>query len=90
MERSKTRKHRLNPFKVLCLLLYGEFDFMTYQDGATHVEVGPFARHIRVKNDRFKEYLQWLETYGYITDLELGYGVAQFRISPPKHLREAF
>lgn len=79
-------KHRLNPFKVLCLLLYGTYDFVSWNGLEAEIQVGPFARHIRVKNDRFKEYLQWLETYGYVLDLKLGYGVARLRVLPPERL----
>jgi len=83
------RKHRLNPFKVLCVLLYGECSFVTWTElGIVEVRNGPFARLLRVPNYRLKEYLEWLAHWSYITELDTDtYGISTFRISIPENLR---
>jgi len=79
------RKHRLNPSKVMLLLLYGNYQFVHSgeEPGKVLVEIGPFARLIRVPNSRLKEYLEWLNHWSYISNLEFSYGKASFEITPP-------
>ena len=82
------RKHRLNPFKVLCLLLYGDYDFVRWTDtGHIEIDNGPFARHLRVPNHRLKEYLEWLAHWDYILELDTdNYGVSTFKVVIPEKL----
>lgn len=79
------RRHRLNPFKVLCLVLYGNYEFLLVgQDGLISIENSPFARILRVPNCRLREYLEWLAHWGYIRDLDTDtYGISKFRVTPP-------
>jgi len=68
----QSRQQRLNPSKLLVLLMYGTYPYLDVEtiDGETRqltLEIGPFARLMRVKNGAISEYLQWLEQMGYLT-----------------------
>jgi len=66
-----TRKTRLNPMKLQCLLLYGSYSFVEYHgQGRLSFPIGQFARLLRVKNSHLKEYLEWLEERQLIESLE--------------------
>ena len=71
-----SRQQRLNPSKLLVLLLYGTYPYcdVTQFGGAAKkltLQVGKFARLMRVRNSNIVEYLQWLEEMGFITVVEL-------------------
>lgn len=82
------RKRRLNPYKVLCLVIYGNYEFITW-NGIDKVELrlGPLARLIQIQNYRLKDYLYWLQDFGYIEDLKYDYGKAWFRVIVPERWR---
>lgn len=70
----KSRKNRLNPSKLLVLLMYGTYPYLD----VTHIDkdskqlcldIGGFGRLLRVKNQHIVEYLVWLESMNYITIL---------------------
>ena len=68
----KSRKSRLNPSKLLVMLLYGtypylEVGYLSNDSRCLTLEVGKFARLMRVKNIHITEYLQWLEEMGFLT-----------------------
>jgi hypothetical protein len=70
--KKKSRQHRLNPSKLLVLLLYGTYPYCTVtalDDNRRQLtlEVGPFGRLMRVKNIHILEYLEWLESMNFIT-----------------------
>lgn len=75
---SKTsRKHRLNPSKLLVMLLYGTYPYLEVEDEKPNskqlrLEVGKFGRLMRVKNAHIREYVQWLENMGYLTQISSG------------------
>ena len=79
------RRHRLNPFKLLCLVLYGDYDFVSWAaEGQVELRNGPMARLMRVPNSRLKEYLEWLSHWNYIESLETDeYGVSRFQVNVP-------
>jgi len=85
----KFRRHRLNPFKILVLLLYGDHSFVLWaDDGQTATLYIPdFARFLRVPGDRFREYLVWLQDGGYLSMLNSARGFATVRLTPPKKRR---
>lgn len=69
---AQSRKKRLNPSKLLVLLLYGTYPYLdveTLGPGSKRLtlDIGRFARLMRVKNAHIGEYLQWLEEMGYLT-----------------------
>ena len=47
---------------------------------------GPMARFVRVPNSRLREYLQWLEDWNYIEELDFSYGKSTFKVVPPPNL----
>jgi len=78
-----TRRHRQLPFKVMCLLLYGDCDFITWDGTRVEVINGPLARTLRVPNSRLREYLEYLQVWDYIEELDFSYGRSTFRVCPP-------
>lgn len=80
---SEPRKHRLNPFKVLTLCLYGRQSFITREDNKVSIKKSPLCRVLRIPSFRLVDYLNWLAMFGYITDLELKYGTAEFKVAKP-------
>ena len=70
-----SRQQRLNPSKLLVLLLYGTYpycDVTAFGEDAKKLtlKVGKFARLMRVRNSNIVEYLQWLDEMGFITVVE--------------------
>lgn len=68
----KSRQHRLNPSKLLVLLLYGTYPYLDVEEVSPiykrlTLNIGKFARLMRVKNIHIVEYLEWLESMGYLT-----------------------
>jgi len=84
-----TRRHKVNPLKIMCILLYGEHEFVRWEGSTTTIMNGPMARHVRVPNSRLREYLRWLEAAGYITELDMTYGSSTFQVVPPPALERA-
>lgn len=71
--------------KIHTLLLYGFFEYLEVSDdGLVHLSIGPFARHLRIRNDRLREYLNWLERWKYIRDKTDYRGYATFYINKPR------
>jgi hypothetical protein len=69
---SNTRKNRLNPSKLLVLLLYGTYPYLDVEstEGSSKrltMHVGKFAKLMRVRNAHIIEYLGWLEQMNFIT-----------------------
>lgn len=64
------RKNRLNPFKVLCTLLYSDLEYIHWDKLTCRVPVGKLARQLRVPNSRLKEYFAWLEHWRYLRDVD--------------------
>lgn len=66
-------RHRLNPYKILILLLYADVSPITHlgftPEGGVRLAIGTggFARLLRVSTGRLHEYFQWLEGCGYLT-----------------------
>jgi len=86
----KPRRDRLNPYRIMCLLLYSDHDCVTWhnKEGRVTVQAGPFARILRVPSSRLREYLSWLEQYGFIDELSFKYGESSFKIRMPDNLKE--
>lgn len=65
------RKKRLNPSKLLILLMYGSYPYLevNFKDDNTReliLDIGSFARLMRVKKQALVEYIDWLDMMGYI------------------------
>ena len=81
---SRIIKHRLNPSKVMLALLYGSYSSIQNDGGLISMDIGPFARLLRVPNSRLKEYLTWLEKWEYLSNLKLNQTTAKFCIKQPR------
>ena len=80
----ETRKNRTNPFKILVLCLYSRSSFIKRSDDdQITVARGPMCRVLRVPSFRLTEYLEWLQMFGYISDLTDEYGKSTFKIKKP-------
>lgn len=67
----------------MTLLLYGHYDYVEVAPGGlVHVSIGPFARLLRTKNDRLREYFDWLAQFNYLQDLKHYRGYVTFRVTP--------
>lgn len=76
------RQRHLKPFKLLCVILFNESDYITWNtDKVVSVRLGPLSRFLSCPNYRTRDYLGWLEQHHYISDLQLNYGSAKFRVN---------
>ncbi len=85
-ERARRRPQRLRlaPFKILSLLLYGEYPWLHPDaEGLIRLELSQMARDMRLTRERCREQLTWLHTHGYLRELELGHGWATIRLQTP-------
>jgi len=69
---SESRQQRLNPSKLLVLLMYGTYSYLevTTVDGETKklvLDIGKFARLMRVKKIHIAEYLEWLDDMNFLS-----------------------
>lgn len=83
-----SRKTRLNPSKLLVLLLYGTYPYLDVKDFSNNskkliLDVGKFARLLRVRNSDIVEYLTWLEQMSFITIIEVSNKKATVIITLP-------
>jgi hypothetical protein len=67
----ESRKKRLNPSKLLVLLLYGTYPYLEVEaiDGVSKrltLHIGKFAKLMRVRKEHIQEYVSWLETMGFL------------------------
>jgi hypothetical protein len=62
-------RHRLNPYKVLAILLYSRVApvIRLGGEGQVVVRIGPLARLLHVPNARLHEYIKWLEKHNFLT-----------------------
>lgn len=80
------RRHKLNPFKVMMVLLYESHDYIRWSDKRVTVRNGPLARRLKVPNSRLREYFEWLAHWNYIEGLTFVYGKSSFEIVIPPQL----
>ncbi len=85
--RRRPNRLRLVPFKILSLLLYGDYPWLQLDaQGLVVAKLGQMARSMRVSRDRLGEHLQWLVDHGYINELHLGRFEARIRLATPPAL----
>lgn len=79
-------KRRLNPNKILVLLLYGDYAFVERKgNGRVRIRTGALARFVRVPNARLKEYILWLESpCGLVRDVEIYHGYIELTVKYPR------
>jgi hypothetical protein len=81
----KPIKNRLIPYKVLVLLLYGQYTWLVRNpsDGSIMLRLGPMSRFLRVSSSRLREQLDWLFLNRYFASLSVKYGEAVVTIRSP-------
>lgn len=89
----QSRKARLNPSKLLVLLLYGTYPYMKVEEveeGLKEVtlEIGPFARLLRVKNAHIIEYVEWLEEMNFLSIIAKNKGSLTVALETPTLFRD--
>ena len=81
------RRLRLVPFKVLALLMYGSYEWLTIaEDGLLEAKLPQMRRTIRVCSETLRGQLEWLQENNYIEELQLSRGRAKFRLRTPQSL----
>lgn len=81
------RRLRLVPFKVLALLMYGSYEWLTIaEDGLLEAKLPQMRRTIRVCSETLRGQLEWLQQNNYIEELQLSRGRAKFRLKTPQSL----
>lgn len=61
-------KNRLQPYKLLALLLYGNYEWAVWRSPDTvEVKTGPLSRLIGVSYGKLREHIDWLVARGYLT-----------------------
>jgi hypothetical protein len=78
--------NKINPYKILVLLLYGTYDFVKWDCDLCTGRTNQLARLIRKPTHRVRDYLRWLADRGYIQDLQLDWGKFKFKQPTPKNL----
>jgi hypothetical protein len=81
------RRHKLNPFKVMMVLLYEDHPYISWDNTQVLVKNGPMARRLKVPNSRLREYFEWLDHWKYIHDLSFSHGKSQFKITKPPQFK---
>ena len=83
------KKKRLNPYKLLTILLYGDHEFIDWSQGPPEQVViltGPMSRLLGVQPDALREYLEYLEHFGYLHGYERMRGKARFSVRVPPNI----
>ena len=83
---SSSRKHRTNPFKLLCLLLYGSYNWANWSSDTVTIHNTEMLRILRTSVDRLKEYCLWLKLHGYVDEVEFRRGYTTLKINKPQNL----
>ncbi len=83
-----SRKKRLNPSKLLVLLLYGSYPYMKVEQGSNDLvritlTLGKFAKLMRVRKSHVVEYLDWLDKMQYISIVDNDNKEATVTIAKP-------
>lgn len=87
MSRRRPARLRLIPFKILGLLYFGRYKWLTPQDdGSFLVSFADMARDMRVTQRTLKDHLEWLVKYEYIREVEYHHGGAILRLETPPNL----
>ena len=81
-----SRRHRTNPFKLLCLLLYGSYSWATWNGLSVTFHNTEMLRVLRVPVDRLKEYCLWLHFHNYIDEVEFRRGYTTVTVKVPQNL----
>lgn len=78
------RQKALIPFKILTTLLYLDAPYIQHSPERTVLILGPYSRFMGVQGWRLRNHLVWLQSFGYISNLDLTYGKAFFKINKPQ------
>lgn len=90
---SESRRQRLNPSKLLVLLLYGTYDYLEVvsvdaESKKLTLHIGKFARLLRVKKAHIGEYLEWLDQMNFLTLVNINTKKATVIIDVPLLFKE--
>jgi hypothetical protein len=72
------------PYKLLVMLMYGQYSWLTWHDGRGRVVLGKLSRLLNTNSTRTKQYLKWLAERGYLEDVYTTSRLAWFTpVLPP-------
>ena len=87
MSRHRPRRMRLIPFKILGLLQFGRYSWLTPQpDGSFKLSFSKMAQDMHVTQRTLKDHLEWLLKYEYLKELTYEFGGATVRLETPPNL----
>lgn len=88
MEATQNNNRRLTPYKILTMVLYGSYDFVSWSGERVTLKNGPFSDFFGLHPHRLKNYLNWLEEMTFIKNLSREWGTTSFEVVIPPRLAE--
>lgn len=83
----RKRRDRSVPFRLLCLLLWGRFAFVTWQGFTFTVETPHLRRYFRLTTDKIHGYFDWLGEQGYLKDVQHTKGWVRATVVLPEQIK---
>ena len=65
--RGRPRGSAYLAYKLLMLLMYGQHSWIERTSGQTRVPIATLARHLKTRSHKIHEYLDQLETWGFVS-----------------------
>lgn len=80
-----------NVYKIIVMAIYGEYKWMQrLGNGMIEVRTKNMSELLHCSAASLRDFLRWIEQYKYISQLELGYGYARFKVNKPKLLLKEY
>lgn len=79
-------KLRLHPYKILALLLYGDYEWVVWDGPQATIKLGGLSRLLRIQSERLREHLSWLAERGYLASCTFDSGMASVEVRMPPRI----
>lgn len=86
---AKPLRNRLIPYKLLVIMLYGQFPFISRNEESVTLYLGPLSRHLRISSSRLRDQIDWLLTNRYLSSVAMSRGVAVVDLRLPVGLSKS-
>lgn len=80
------RRRKLSPFLVLVMLLYGKHASVVWHapDGRScTITTNLFAKTLGTQGYHLRQHCEWLQRYGYVSDVKISHGFIKLTVTPP-------
>lgn len=81
-------KKALTPYKIITVLLYGEYSFVEWDKDKVTLNNIKFCRFFGMHQTRFKKHVDWLEEAGFIRKVSRPLGSTTFEVIMPQNLAD--